>query len=84
MVPARAGDNGDDDVTPNAGVNAVVKNSHDVENASAAWDYGFPAVASNGGKDGDATTGAAAGVSHAKGTKSASKSGLGLAAKYAG
>ena len=31
-VPVRAGDNGNDDVTPVAGVNSVVKNSHDVNN----------------------------------------------------
>ena len=81
MVPALAGDNSNDSVTPVARVNAVVNNSHDIKTASVALEYGVPAVASNGRKDGDAAMGAAAGVSHAKGNKSTSKSGLGLATK---
>ena len=80
-VPARAGDNGDDDVTPVARVNAVVKNSNDVENASATWNYGIPTVAFDGGKDDNAATGGTSGVSHAKGKKSASMSGFGEAVK---
>ena len=72
---ARAGDNDDEDVTPISGFDVIVKNVEDVENASAARDDDVPVVAFNGGKDGDVATGAAAGVSHARGKESASKSG---------
>ena len=80
-VPARTGDNGNYDITPVAGVNAVVKNSHNVENTSATLDYSVPVVDFDRGDDGDAATGGQYGVSHAKRTKLASKSGLGSEAK---
>ena len=67
-----------------SGVDFIVDNSKDVENASAAQDDDAPIVAFNRDKDGNAATGAAAGVFHAKETESASKSGSGLGAKGEG
>ena len=53
------GDNGNDNVTPVSGVNVVVKNGHNVKNASAAHDYNVPAVTFDGDKDSYSITGGA-------------------------
>ena len=71
-------------VTPVAGVDVVIKDRNNAENTSTARDKDVPIIAFDREKDSDATTGAAAGVSHTKGTKLASKSGSGLAAKGGG
>ena len=72
-APAREWDNNDDDITPVSRVDVVVKNGDNAENASTPWYDDVPIVAFDGEKEGNATTGAAARLSHAKGAKLASK-----------
>ena len=74
-TPVHAGDNIDKDVPPITGVDVVIKNGDNIENLSAAQDDNVPVITFDRGEDGDSDTGAASEVSHAKGTKSASKIG---------
>ena len=80
----QAGDNDDEYIMPIVGVNVIVKNGKDIENTSATWHNEIPVIVFDGGKDGNAMTGVADGVFHAKGTESASKSVSGLGAKGGG
>ena len=84
--PARTVDNEDNDVTLVDGVDVITKNGNNADNTSTNPDDNVAIILFSGEKDGDATTGDVAGVSHAKKTKVASKSGFGYAAKggYAG